>query len=220
MNRLLCRILLAALLIAAAAAAFYFGYWRGTPNYAAGEIRQAVVNKDYQLFRERVDLRRVYGYALDDIAAEIAETGSTGERFASGFMKALKKPLVDELIRQTEKKFRQDAPESGSPLSVLADTAETYVGSAAISLTDIFDIREENGMTGPRFHLAGADGERRERRLVCRARAESPGIPGRTESGGSGKDEKMSIRKGPFWGLFFIPPGKGKISDNTSPAPS
>ena len=147
MNRLLCRILLAALLIAAAAAAFYFGYWRGTPNYAAGEIRQAVVNKDYQLFRERVDLRRVYGYALDDIAAEIAETGSTGERFASGFMKALKKPLVDELIRQTEKKFRQDAPESGSPLSVLADTAETYVGSAAISLTDIFDIREENGMT-------------------------------------------------------------------------
>ena len=74
MNRLLCRILLAALLIAAAAAAFYFGYWRGTPNYAAGEIRQAVVNKDYQLFQERVDLRRVYGYALDDIAAEIAET--------------------------------------------------------------------------------------------------------------------------------------------------
>ena len=117
-------------------------------------------------------------------------------------MKALKKPLVDELIRQTEKKFRKDAPESGSPLSVLADTAETYVGSAAISLTDIFDR------------------ERRERRLVCRARAESPGIPGRTKSGGSGKDEKMSIRKGPFGGLFFIPPEKGKISDNTSPAPS
>lgn len=160
MNRLLCRILLAALLIAAAAAAFYFGYWRGTPNYAAGEIRQAVVNKDYQLFRERVDLRRVYGYALDDIAAEIAETGSTGERFASGFMKALKKPLVDELIRQTEKKFRQDAPESGSPLSVLADTAETYVGSAAISLTDIFDIREENGMTVASVRLRDKDLDR------------------------------------------------------------
>lgn len=43
----------ALVVLLAAAGGFYYFYWMHTPQYAAGEIYQAVTKKDYQLFRER-----------------------------------------------------------------------------------------------------------------------------------------------------------------------
>ena len=58
-------------LILAAGAGFYFGYWTKTPAYAAGEIQQSIQKKDLQLFKERVDMEKVYSYAVDDVLAEL-----------------------------------------------------------------------------------------------------------------------------------------------------
>lgn len=133
------------LLVLAAAGGFYWFYWMRTPQYAAGEIYQAVTRKDYQLFRERVDLDRVYGAAIDDLTADALRSDTDDHRLAAGLMRALKKPLVDAMIRATEREFRPDAPADPSLLTPLVDTAKTYVGSAALSLTDIFDVQEKDG---------------------------------------------------------------------------
>ena len=58
-------------LIVALATGFYFGYWTKTPAYAAGEIQQALQKKDLQLFKERVNMEKVYSYAIDDILDEL-----------------------------------------------------------------------------------------------------------------------------------------------------
>lgn len=135
---------LAALL--AAAGGFYYFYWMHTPQYAAGEIYQAVTKKDYQLFRERVDLEKVYSAALDDLTDEALQSDTRDHRLAAGLMRTLKKPLIDALIHETETQFH--AAHSGNPtlMTPLVDTAKAYVGSAALSLTDIFDVEEKDGI--------------------------------------------------------------------------
>lgn len=133
--------------ILAAAGGFYYFYWMRTPAYAAGEIQQAVSRRDFQLFQERVDLPQVYSYAIDDLAEEARQSDQRDHRIAAGLMKALKKPLIEEMIRQTKLAFEADAnrKEDPSPLAAVTRSAEAYVGSAALSLTDIFEVKEENG---------------------------------------------------------------------------
>lgn len=137
------KIVIALLVLLAAAGGFYYFYWMATPQYAAGEIQQAVERRDFQLFRERVDLAKVYGYAIDDLATEARDSDRQEHRIAAGLMKTLKKPLTDEMIRQTEIAFQKKDEKDNSPLAAVTRTMKAYVGSAALSMTDIFDVKEE-----------------------------------------------------------------------------
>ena len=146
MNHMLKKILLCLLLILIGAAGWYFLYWQKTPAYAAGEIQQAVQRKDWDLFQKRVDLNKVYGYALDDILAELQIDGKPQDRLAASLLKSIKKEVVKELIRQTEIKFQEKAPVSKSMLDKPIQTLTAYVGSSALSLTDIFQVEEKDGL--------------------------------------------------------------------------
>ena len=146
MNHMLKKILLCLLLILIGAAGWYFLYWQKTPAYAAGEIQQAVQRKDWDLFQKRVDLNKVYGYALDDILAELQIDGKPQDRLAASLLKSIKKEVVKELIRQTEIKFQEKAPVPKSMLDKPIQTLTAYVGSSALSLTDIFQVEEKDGL--------------------------------------------------------------------------
>ena len=146
MNHILKKILLCLLLILIGAAGWYFLYWQKTPAYAAGEIQQAVQKKDWDLFQKRVDLSKVYSYALDDILAELQIDGKPQDRLAASLLKSIKKEVVKELIRQTEIKFQEKAPVSKSMLDKPIQTLTAYVGSSALSLTDIFQVEEKDGL--------------------------------------------------------------------------
>ena len=146
MNHMLKKILLCLLLILIGAAGWYFLYWQKTPAYAAGEIQQAVQKKDWDLFQKRVDLSKVYSYALDDILAELQIDGKPQDRLAASLLKSIKKEVVKELIRQTEIKFQEKAPVSKSMLDKPIQTLTAYVGSSALSLTDIFQVEEKDGL--------------------------------------------------------------------------
>ena len=146
MNHILKKILLCLLLILIGAAGWYFLYWQKTPAYAAGEIQQAVQRKDWDLFQKRVDLSKVYSYALDDILTELQIDGKPQDRLAASLLKSIKKEVVKELIRQTEIKFQEKAPVSKSMLDKPIQTLTAYVGSSALSLTDIFQVEEKDGL--------------------------------------------------------------------------
>ena len=146
MNHILKKILLCLLLILIGAAGWYFLYWQKTPAYAAGEIQQAVQRKDWDLFQKRVDLNKAYSYALDDILAELQIDGKPQDRLAASLLKSIKKEVVKELIRQTEIKFQEKAPVSKSMLDKPIQTLTAYVGSSALSLTDIFQVEEKDGL--------------------------------------------------------------------------
>ncbi len=137
-------ILIAAVL--AIAAGGYFFYWQNTPAYAAGEIQQAVQKKDIELFEKRVDLNQVYSYALDDVLAEFQADKLPEHRLAASLVKSIKKEVVKELIRQTEIRFKEEANASGSLLDKPVKTLIAYVGSSALSLTDIFQVEEKDGI--------------------------------------------------------------------------
>lgn len=130
-------------LILCAAGGWYFLYWSRTPAYAAGEIQQALKKKDLQLFKERVDMDRVYGSAVDDTAAYLASDGRVDHELAASLLKMLKKQAVDEMIRQTEIRFTEgNGKESSGKAGKIMSAS---LGSAALSLTDILDVKEENG---------------------------------------------------------------------------
>ena len=140
------RIILAMAVILALAAGYYFFYWQNTPAYAAGEIQQAVQKKDYPLFQKRVDMRRVYSSAVDDVLSELSADGPAEHRLAASLIKGLKPQIVDELIRQTERKFKNDEASEKSVLDQPVKALTAYVGSSALSLTDIFDVTEKDGI--------------------------------------------------------------------------
>ena len=100
------KLLIIIILLITAAVGFYFGYWTNTPAYAAGEIQQAVQKKDLQLFKERVDMEKVYSSAIDDILSELKADGQPEHKMAATVIKGLKKDLIRELIRRTELKFQ------------------------------------------------------------------------------------------------------------------
>lgn len=142
---LLKKLLLVLLLLLAAAGGWYFLYWQNTPAFAAGEIQQAVQKKDWDLFCKRVDVAKVYSYALDDMLAELKADGLPEHAIAASLVKSIKKEVVKELIRQTEIRFKDGAPVSKSLLDKPIKTLTAYAGSSALSLTDIFKIEEADG---------------------------------------------------------------------------
>jgi hypothetical protein len=138
---LLKKIILILVIMAAAAGGWYEFYWRASPAYAAGEIQQAWEHKDLQKFKERVDMDKVYSYAVDDTALYMKEDGRSEYKLAASVLKLLKKQAVDGLVKETERRFREEGEKnpSGKPAQIVY----TALGSAAISLTDIVDVKEE-----------------------------------------------------------------------------
>lgn len=142
-NTIVKKAVLVLALILCAAGGWYVFYWSRTPAYEAGEIQQALKKKDLQLFKERVDMDRVYGSAVDDTAAYLASDGRVDHELAASLLKMLKKQAVDEMVRQTEIRFTEgNGKESSGKAGKIMSAS---LGSAALSLTDILDVKEENG---------------------------------------------------------------------------
>lgn len=144
MNRsLMKKIILILALLLACAAGWYFLYWSKTPAYAAAEIQQALKKKDLQLFKERVDLDKVYSSAVDDTASYLASDGRPEHALAASLLKMLKKQAVDEMVRQTEIRFTENSEKDASGRAGKIMSAS--LGSAALSLTDMLDVKEKDG---------------------------------------------------------------------------
>ena len=137
------KIILILALLLASAAGWYFLYWSKTPAYAAAEIQQALKKKDLQLFKERVDLDKVYSSAVDDTASYLASDGRPEHALAASLLKMLKKQAVDEMVRQTEIRFTENSEEDASGRAGKIMSAS--LGSAALSLTDVLDVKEKDG---------------------------------------------------------------------------
>ena len=130
-------------LIVALAAGFYFGYWTKTPAYAAGEIQQALQNKDLQLFKERVNMEKVYSYAIDDILDELKADNLPEHKIAAAIVKGLKQEIITELIHRTEISFETETRQSKSFLDEPVASITAYAGSAALSMTDVLNVEEQ-----------------------------------------------------------------------------
>ena len=130
-------------LIVALAAGFYFGYWTKTPAYAAGEIQQALQKKDLQLFKERVNMEKVYSYAIDDILDELKADNLPEHKIAAAIVKGLKQEIITELIHRTESSFEMKARQSKSFLDEPVESITAYAGSAALSMTDVLNVEEQ-----------------------------------------------------------------------------
>lgn len=124
------------------AAGWYFFYWQNTPQYAAGEIQQAVSKKDYDSFRSRVDQEKVYSFAVDDVSDYLTEDKLPEHYIAAALIKGFKKEIVSELIRRTEKEFKNQ--ESGKSIADKpVKTITAYIGSSALSMTDVLNVEEK-----------------------------------------------------------------------------
>lgn len=134
------KLIVIVVVIILAAAGWYFFYWSKTPAYAAGEIQQAVQKKDLQLFKEHVDMERVYSYAIDDVASYLGADGKPEHGIAASILKLLKKQAVDQLVKETEAKFQNGADKESSQAGKIMTA---YLGSSALSMTDILDVRQE-----------------------------------------------------------------------------
>ena len=130
-------------LIVALAAGFYFGYWTKTPAYAAGEIQQALQKKDLQLFKERVNMEKVYSYAIDDILDELKAGNLPEHKIAAAIVKGLKQEIITELIHRTESSFEMETRQSKSFLDEPVESITAYAGSAALSMTDVLNVEEQ-----------------------------------------------------------------------------
>ncbi len=141
MSPLLRKIIIGLTAFIVAAGAFFYFSWKRSPEYAAGEIYHAVTARDFRLLQERVDLSRVYNEAVDDLADVAAESDKREHRIASGLMKTLRRPLVHALIEETENSFRPSLNEQEPSLfAPVTDAIQTYVGTAAVSFTDILEV--------------------------------------------------------------------------------
>ena len=130
-------------LIVALAAGFYFGYWTKTPAYAAGEIQQALQKKDLQLFKERVNMEKVYSYAIDDILDELKADNLPEHKIAAAIVKGLKQEIITELIHRTESSFEMETRQRKSFLDEPVESITAYAGSAALSMTDVLNVEEQ-----------------------------------------------------------------------------
>lgn len=142
-SSLIKKIILILALLLACAAGWYFLYWSKTPAYAAAEIQQALKKKDLQLFKERVDLDKVYSSAVDDTASYLASDGRPEHALAASLLKMPKKQAVDEMVRQTEIRFTENSEKDASGRAGKIMSAS--LGSAALSLTDVLDVKEKDG---------------------------------------------------------------------------
>lgn len=130
-------------LIIALAAGFYFGYWTKTPAYAAGEIQQALQKKDLQLFKERVNMEKVYSYAIDDILDELKADNLPEHKIVAAIVKGLKQEIITELIHRTEISFETETRQRKSFLDEPVESITAYAGSAALSMTDVLNVEEQ-----------------------------------------------------------------------------
>lgn len=130
-------------LIVALAVGFYFGYWTKTPAYAAGEIQQALQKKDLQLFKERVNMEKVYSYAIDDILDELKADNLPEHKIAAAIVKGLKQEIITELIHRTESSFEMETRQNKSFLDEPVESITAYAGSAALSMTDVLNVEEQ-----------------------------------------------------------------------------
>ena len=130
-------------LIVALAVGFYFGYWTKTPAYAAGEIQQALQQKDLQLFKERVNMEKVYSYAIDDILDELKADNLPEHKIAAAIVKGLKQEIITELIHRTEISFETETRQRKSFLDEPVESITAYAGSAALSMTDVLNVEEQ-----------------------------------------------------------------------------
>ena len=130
-------------LIVALATGFYFGYWTKTPAYAAGEIQQALQKKDLQLFKERVNMEKVYSYAIDDILDELKADNLPEHKIAAAIVKGLKQEIITELIHRTEISFETETRQGKSFLDEPVASITAYAGSAALSMTDVLNVEEQ-----------------------------------------------------------------------------
>lgn len=142
-SSLMKKIILIPALLLACAAGWYFLYWSKTPAYAAAEIQQALKKKDLQLFKERVDLDKVYSSAVDDTASYLASDGRPEHALAASLLKMLKKQAVDEMVRQTEIRFTENSEKDA--FGRAGKIMSASLGSAALSLTDVLDVKEKDG---------------------------------------------------------------------------
>ena len=142
-SSLMKKIILILALLLACAAGWYFLYWSKTPAYAAAEIQQALKKKDLQLSKERLDLDKVYSSAVDDTASFLASDGRPEHALAASLLKMLKKQAVDEMVRQTEIRFTENSEKDASGRAGKIMSAS--LGSAALSLTDVLDVKEKDG---------------------------------------------------------------------------
>lgn len=142
-SSLMKKIILIPALLLACAAGWYFLYWSKTPAYAAAEIQQALKKKDLQLVKERVDLDKVYSSAVDDTASYLASDGRPEHALTASLLKMLKKQAVDEMVRQTEIRFTENSEKDASGRAGKIMSAS--LGSAALSLTDVLDVKEQDG---------------------------------------------------------------------------
>lgn len=111
--------------------------WRNT----AGSTK-----KDLQLFKERVDMEKVYSSAIDDILSELKADGQPEHKMAATVIRGLKKDLIRELIRRTELKFQAKEVPDSSLMDKPLKSITAYIGSAALSMTDVLDVEEKDGL--------------------------------------------------------------------------
>ena len=72
-----------------------------------------------------------------------ASDGRVDHALAASILKMLKKQAVDEMVRQTEIRFTEGSGKE--PSGKAGKIMSASLGSAALSLTDILDVKEENG---------------------------------------------------------------------------
>lgn len=102
--------------------------------------------KDLQLFKERVDMEKVYSSAIDDILSELKADGQPEHKMAATVIRGLKKDLIRELIRRTELKFQAKEVPDSSLMDKPLKSITAYIGSAALSMTDVLDVEEKDGL--------------------------------------------------------------------------
>ena len=118
---------IAVIIIALLASCWYFFYWKKTPEYSLGIIRESIQAHDVVTFEKHVDMDALLTRAFDDVVgASLEEDESIGDfskSFAKGFAQVIKQPLVmsmkdaikqfvekgtvDEVAKETPKQEKQ-----------------------------------------------------------------------------------------------------------------
>lgn len=86
------------LIIAIVMASWYFLYWKKTPAYSLGLIRESIEKHDVVAFEKHVDMDSLLSHAFDDIIMaslnDDKSTNDVGKTFALGFAQVIKQPFI------------------------------------------------------------------------------------------------------------------------------